>query len=293
MSSRRQWATYMSLGVLGLLALWVLYDSYTSATPAVSAEGGFNWSWLSYSIVGIPLHKILLAGIAALVLLRLFKWWFPASSGASGSPGKSIKRVATVLSAFAALNIALYLIDPTAPLYNTPEGYGHLAFYVVLAIIAAMIDANLEGKAKFVAFVMLFITFALIGPRTGMLLSPDGRLWTKLHLKLPSWGDGQSFREALVPSPAPTTSGCSGVPATETYQPGVHNVNGNFCQLRAYVISGCVTWLDVNKEPLAKTCNGPMPSVPNIINMRAESVAVVRLNHCRNYASGNLVDVCG
>ncbi len=81
-----------------------------------------------------------------------------------------------------ALDIALYEIFPTAPLFHTPEGYGHLAAYFVLAFIWAVVAANNTGFNRFMLFVTLGVVFALIGPRTDMLLDPDGRLLAKLNL---------------------------------------------------------------------------------------------------------------
>lgn len=188
MSTRTKWGVYLAFGVLGLLALWTLAYNYTTGTPAAGAAGGksTNWSWLYFPILGVPLLQILIVCVIGLVLLKILGRVIPGSGWTPSA--KIVMRILTVFLTFTVLNAALYLLDPTVPLFTTPEGYGHLAFYAALFVIAAMIDANLEGKTKLVALVMLFITFALIGPRTGMLLSPDGKLWSKLHLdKLPSW----------------------------------------------------------------------------------------------------------
>jgi hypothetical protein len=87
---------------------------------------------------------------------------------------------------------------------------------------------------------------------------------------------------------------CDGVPTVYTYfSQTTYRINPNFCQLRGYVQSGCVSWLDTTRAVVGRTCQGGgMPGVPGITMLRAETEAVVRLNHCINMAPGNLVDTC-
>ena len=96
-----------------------------------------------------------------------------------------------------------------------------------------------------------------------------------------------------IPLPVATSPECNGIPTEYTYSAQTtYRINENFCQLRGYVKSGCVSWLDSTRATLAHTCNGPLPSVPGITLLRADTEAVVRLNHCRNLAPGNLLDAC-
>ena len=130
----------------------------------------------------IPYLKIVLTVGLIAAVAGIFLIGFKGGGTKTFESGSFLMRVFTFFLVLAALDFALYSLNPSAPLFTTTEGHMHLAAYAVLAVIAAMIDANLGGKMKWSALAMLFVVFAIIGPRTGMLLDPDGSVAQKLHL---------------------------------------------------------------------------------------------------------------
>lgn len=92
---------------------------------------------------------------------------------------------------------------------------------------------------------------------------------------------------------ARVTQDCPGYAETRTYYNRLTPVNTKFCQLRGVVKQGCVSWFDVDGFLLIHSCEGDIPSKPSgIYYVRADSSAIVRLNHCQPFAPGNLVDTC-
>lgn len=207
------------------------------------------------------------------------------------STGNFLMQMITSFSVMTAFFFMLSKIYPGAPLFNTSEGFGHLAWYYVLAGLVALVAANLKGKAWFINTALVVLMFALTGHETGRLLDPSGRLSAKIASILSFGGGGDGY--TVVASP--TTAACDGNPTTLLYNDAslMYPLGDVSCQKRAYVIEGCVSWLDSNGRPLAHTCQGTgMPTVSGITHLQPDPEAVVISNRCRAFAPGNLVEKC-
>ena len=137
-------------------------------------------------------------------------------------------------------------------------------------------------------FVASLVTVAIVGGAVGLW-----QYWPRERVAYVASPAVQANSTRSVRPSEWTSPSCTGVPTEYTYRASTtYRINENFCQLRGLVRSGCVTWLNVMKQPLAQTCGGAMPSVDGIVMLRADTEAVVRLNRCVNLAPGNLVDAC-
>ncbi len=133
---------------------------------------------------------------------------------------KTTKRVLTFFAVLAVFYFALYSLNPTSELFNTGAGYGILGTYFILALVAGLVDANLEGKAKFTAGVLLFFTFAVFGPEAYRLLDTNGKASARLHLTGWHFGGGQVASSTL------STAKCSGVYEVHQLTPTPQPING-------------------------------------------------------------------
>ena len=76
------------------------------------------------------------------------------------------------LTAFMVITLVFYVMygmNPTAPLFTTSEGWGHIAIYYILVLTAGMVVANFSGVRAFTLGLLMFFVFAGIGERTRML----------------------------------------------------------------------------------------------------------------------------
>lgn len=284
------WTLVAIVGLL--LAGSALYDSYfttvTTVTTGASAPVGPAWYDFVLAQYGpMPLWAWIVLAVVVFLLLRQLPLgsFFTFSLPSTGSVAAQIGISFLVLATFFYL---LSKVFPNAPLFTTSEGHMHIALYFLLSGLIALVAANLKGKAWFVNTALVVLMFAMIGHHTADLLDPSGKLSTKIASIL-SFG-GTSAQQAA----SGTTPTCDGNVTVYTYEQGrTYIVNKNFCQVRAYVMQGCVNWYDATKRPIGGTCKGdPLPTVAGIVYMQPQSDAVVRLNRCRPNAPGVLVDSC-
>jgi hypothetical protein len=92
------------------------------------------------------------------------------------TPNITFMRILISFLVLAAFFLLLWQKYPNAPLFNTAEGYAHIAWYFALAALLYMVNHYLEGKPWFTYLVLVIIMFAMLGPRTALLLDPSGGL---------------------------------------------------------------------------------------------------------------------
>ena len=114
--------------------------------------------------------NIALAAVLLLVLVSLWRGGFTISF----SSGSFLGQLATGLLLLGLLSYVLWQIKPDAPLFNTPEGWGHLALYVVLIIASLMVATHYSGFKFFLGVATVILLFSLVGHRSAQLYDPDG-----------------------------------------------------------------------------------------------------------------------
>jgi hypothetical protein len=256
----------VAAGAIALVCLWnwlppvpagtgttAATNKTTVSTPATPSASLGWWDAMPQSLQWIFI------GVAGLLLLfgvvALLKYTFRGVGG-SGTfkAGSFSSQVLTGLAVTGLLFAVLYPLNPTAPLWSTDEGHFHLLMYGLAIIVSVMIATNLKSFGKFSALVILFVVFALLGPRTLMLYDPNGVVWAKLHL--PS---GSSSRHTS------TTPSCPG-----GYEPyplstrSLQKVSGYDCQVRVQLplYGGCATTYDKYQRPIGRSC----PTGQNVVN---------------------------
>jgi len=222
---------------------------------------------LNWSVPDVDWLAVALA-LAALATVGTGAWYF------SDKP-----RLYTSIYVIAVVLLVYYLYR--YGLLNIPRT---IALYVLVGVGMAMVWNYINGFTWFSLELLLAICFLMLG-------FSHSKSWEEFTAML-AWPTWTSTRQVAYTQPVQTSPGCDGTARTFNFGAAVYTVNGNFCQLRGYVESGCVKWLSADKRVLARSCQGPMPSVPGITHIIADSSAVVRLNHCRPFAPGALVDTC-
>lgn len=272
------WKVGLTLGILVL--------------TAALAFGGY---WLAgWSPDTETLKTIVAYVVAAIISAAVLVWLLRRPKPTAGFKLPKAGEVFTFFLVFALALYAMYGVSPEADLFTTAEGRVAIGVYCISMIAGGLVAANLKKGAWFSAVVGLFIFFSLTGARSWMLLNSDGVFAERTHLAaIGEWWHSRSSNGSVSSSTTNTTTTCDGVPATYRYSPALYRVNGNFCQLRGLVKQGCVSWYDVSQNFLAQSCEGLIPSVSSgIYYMKAETEAVVRFNHCKPFAPGNLLDTC-
>jgi hypothetical protein len=79
------------------------------------------------------------------------------------------KRMFTYFAVLTLFFYVLYLQDPTAPLFTTPEGHGEIVLYYILVLVMGMVNEFLTKSTWLSAIIMMVIVFTIVGARTSML----------------------------------------------------------------------------------------------------------------------------
>jgi hypothetical protein len=284
----------------------VVMPPVTPTTIPVATVPRFAWVTRPISYIATPsqsafylLAIVLLAGAllmgtpfliiaaCAVAIILIGKFLFTAGPWLIKYP-KALAIVWVVLLLYA---LTLGLFPESRDLLLSGTGIG-LLFLVILGYVTFVIIKAVFWKDSWftaVILILLLIGILDVGITRNIPEARQAEIKQRLFGWLPSFGSSSRSPSTFA---GQTSLDCDGVARTLSYRSAVYNVNGNFCQLRGVVESGCVLWLDSSQRPLVRTCEGPMPSVPGITYLRGESYAVVRLNHCTPFAKGALVDKC-
>jgi hypothetical protein len=197
---------------------------------SMSGDGGTTSSPDTGAMLLIILATILAIVAVIVGVLFIKKKGAPTINMTSGSFGM---QALTGILLLLLLDYVLYQMNPSSPLFNTPEGYGHLALYFVLILVAGMVGAHYSGFKFAAGMLIVIFLFSAVGMRTKQLYDPDGRVWAKLtHDK-----NGSSPQAGRV-----VTQQCWGTPpeAPMRLTPESKLINPDGCDSVYAVVKGTV-----------------------------------------------------